>query len=239
MFHLTLLIIFMFAGFSLPNPFPPKEIGLPVELALGNTDAGSGEVQPESTSEPEEVEPVPEPVETPPTDVPEPVETQDAEADMSVPDRQEETKPVEKKPELDPRLQRALNNPFQTSKDNPSDGQGETDQPGDFGKPNGSPDGNGLDGSNGGGLSASLGGRAAKNLRPIPGNWQEEGVIIISVIVDRYGKVISAKNARGTTVTNSALIKAAEAEALKVKFTPKSDAPEEQRGLIRYPIYLQ
>ena len=241
LFHMALLVIFMFTGLTIPLPFPPHELGLPVQLDLGNTDFGSGDEQPQSTAEPEVTEPVtePEPAETTPTET-EQVATQDVPSDVSVPEKEEVTQPEEKEPELDPRLKRALSNPFQTNKDNDSKGEGDSDQAGDHGKPDGHPDGSSLTGNKtGGGLSASLGGRAAKNLKPIPGNWQEEGVIIISVIVDRYGKVVSAKNARGTTITNSALIRAAEAEAMKVKFTPKSDAPEEQRGIIRYPIYLQ
>lgn len=240
--HLLLLIIFMFTGLTMPNPLP-EEKGLPVQLDLGNTDFGSGDEQPQSTQEPDVTEPItePEPVESNPVEAPEEVATQDEISAESVPEKTKPIeKPVEKKPELDERLKQALSNPFPTKKDNTSEGQGSTDQAGDHGKPNGSPDGSALTGTpEGGGISASLGGRAAKNLRPIPGNWQESGVIKISVIVDRNGKVVNASQARGTTISNSALINAAIAEAMKVKFTPMADAAEEQRGVITYPIYLQ
>ncbi len=240
--HLVLLLIFMFTGLTIPVPLPEEE-GLPVQLDLGNTDFGSGDEQPQSTKQPDETEPItePQPVESAPVEAPEEVATQEDVSDMSVPEQTKPVeKPVEKKPELDERLKKALSNPFQTNKDNDSKGQGSTDQAGDHGKPNGSPDGSSLTGTKaGGGISASLGGRAAKNLRPIPGNWQESGMIKITVIVDRNGKVVSASQARGTTITNSALINAAIAEAMKVKFTPMADAPAEQRGVITYPIYLQ
>ena len=77
---LVLLIIFLFTGLTIPVPIP-EEKGLPVQLDLGNTDFGSGEEQPQSTSEPEVTEPItePEPVESAPTDAPEEVATQDEE----------------------------------------------------------------------------------------------------------------------------------------------------------------
>jgi len=241
-FHVFLLIVFLFTGLTIPVPLP-EEKGLPIQLDLGNTDFGSGDVQPESSTEPEIAEPItePEPVESSPVDAPEEVETQDADSDLSAPEETPPEKPVEKNPELDERLKKVIqSNPFQTKNDNDSKGQGDTDQSGDHGKPDGSPEGKSLHGdAAGGGISFDLGGRVANNTRPIPGNWQEDGLIVIDIVVDRQGKVLRASVGRKTTITNASLLRAAEAEARRLKFTPNPDAPEEQRGKVYYPISLQ
>ena len=38
-FHIILMIVFIFYGLTMPDPIP-EVIGLPVQLALGNTDMG-------------------------------------------------------------------------------------------------------------------------------------------------------------------------------------------------------
>jgi len=241
-FHLILLIVFLFTGLTMPVPIPEEE-GLPVQLDLGNTDFGQGDEQPLSSTEPEISDPIskPQPAEATPVESPEDLATQDEVSDLSAPEETKPQKPVEKKPELDEKRKKVLqSNPFQTKDDNDSKGQGDSGQAGDHGKPDGSPDGNSLHGdAAGGGISFDLGGRSAKNLRAIPGNYQESGLIVIDIVVDREGNVLRASVGRKTTITNASLLKAAEAEARRVKFTPNPSAPEEQRGRISYPIILQ
>lgn len=238
-FHAALFIFFLFSGLSIPLPFPPEEISLPVQLALGNTDMGSGDVRPESTAPAETVDPLSNPEESVSASSPEEIETQESESEVSMPVSKAE-KPAEKPKELDAKLKSALNNSFQTDKNNTSPGQGSSDSPGTFGKPDGSPDGKSLNGDkNGGGTSYKLGGRTAKNIGRIPGNWQEQGVINIEVFVNRNGDVVRARDAQGTTIVNAAMVRAAIEEAKKIKFTPKMDAPEEQRGIVTYDILLQ
>jgi len=242
LFHLVLLVIFLFTGLTIPVPIPEEE-GLPVQLDLGNTDFGSGEVQPQSTSQPEETTPVsePQPVESTPVDAPEEVETQDAESDMNVPEKTEEVKPEEKKPELDERLKKVIqSNPFQTKSDNDSKGQGSTDQAGDHGKPDGSPEGSSLHGTkDGGGISFNLNGRGFKGAPPISASNQESGRIVVNIIVDRSGKVIRVNPGRGTTITDANLIKKVMDSARKARFSPNPNAPEEQPGTMTYEFILE
>ncbi len=241
LFHLALLIIFLFYGLTIPVPMPEEE-GLPIELDLGNTDFGSGDEQPESTAEPEVTEPISEPVEATPAESIEEVATQEELSDMSIPKEERVEKPVEKEPELDPRLQKIVNsNPFQTKKDNNSQGQGSTDQAGDHGKPDGSPTGDALQGDKtGGGISYSLGGRGFKGAPPITGNMQESGKIVVDIIVDRQGNVIRVTpGGRGSTITNGDLVRKAVEAARKAKFTPKADAPEEQKGTLTFEFILE
>jgi len=231
-FHAILLLVFLFTGLTIPVPMPEEE-GLPVQLDLGNTDFGSGDEQPQSTSEPEVTKPItePQPTEATPSEPVEEVATQDAASDYAVPEEQEEAKPVEKKPELDKRLKKVLeSNPFKTKADNESTGEGSTDQAGDFGKPDGSPDGSSLEGdAAGGGISYNL-----------SGNMQETGRIVLEIIVDRRGNVVRVTpGGRGTTITNADLIKKAIESARRAKFTPKADAPEEQKGTMTYEFILE
>lgn len=77
-FHLVLLVVFLFMGLTIPVPMPEEE-GLPVQLDLGNTDFGSGDEQPERTTPPDVTEPLtePQPVESNPQESQEEVATQE------------------------------------------------------------------------------------------------------------------------------------------------------------------
>lgn len=241
-FHLVLLVIFLFMGLTIPVPMPEEE-GLPVQLDLGNTDFGSGDEQPERTNPADISEPIsePEPVESNPQESQEEVATQEN-SDFSIPEETTPKKPVEKKPELDERLKKVIQtNPFQTKQDNSSTGQGNTDEAGDHGKPDGSTDGKSLSGDKaGGGVSYSLGGRGFKGAPPIQGNLQESGKIVVEIVVDRQGNVVRViPGARGTTISNAELVKRVVESARKAKFTPKTDAPEEQRGTMTFEFILE
>ena len=243
-FHLLLMIVFIFSGLTMPDPIP-EEVGLPVQLDLGNVETGSGEEQPESTDVPEEVQPVEEEIVEEVTAAPDPVATQEEASDLVVPPTKETKKPKEKpkkEPKLDERLKNVLKaNPFQTSKDNTSTGEGITDEAGDFGKPDGAPEGSSLNGTyDGGGISANLSGRKFNGAPLIQSDLQESGKIVINIIVDRDGKVVRATpGGRGTTITNPALTKRALESARKAKFSPNQSAATEQPGTLEYIFILE
>jgi hypothetical protein len=70
-------------------------------------------------------------------------------------------------------------------------------------------------------------------------NCNEEGTVVVTVSVDRSGKVISATaGARGTTNPASCLLTQAKAAALQTKFDSSNDAPEKQVGKIVYNFKL-
>lgn len=103
------------------------------------------------------------------------------------------------------------------STDSESTGQGVTYKGGNQGKPNGAVnsdnynDGGGL----GNGISYSLGGRSALSLPTpyYPGN--EEGVVVVQVTVDKYGKVTKAvPGYKGSTTLRADLLAAAKKAAL-------------------------
>lgn len=85
----------------------------------------------------------------------------------------------------------------------------------------------------GGGIRFDLRGRSIIKPPSIPKDTQEEGVVVVEIVVDSDGNVIEANpNGRGTT-TNSALLKAkARQAALATKFNKSEGGADEQRGTI-------
>ena len=99
------------------------------------------------------------------------------------------------------------------------------------GKASGGTDNGNLEGTgNGHGIEASVGNRkvVGELNRNIP--VQEEGVVVVKVLVDPNGKVIDA-NARATSV---ALKRVAEKEAYKVRFNKVSNLTGNEEGTITF-----
>lgn len=125
-----------------------------------------------------------------------------------------------------------------------STGQGVTYPSGNQGSPTGGNSNNygagGTgSGSQGTGPSFSLAGRKAVGLpKPnYPGN--EEGVVVVSITVDKNGKVTSAKaGERGSNTYNAGLLEAARQAALKASFNADPDAAALQSGTITYRFVL-
>lgn len=117
------------------------------------------------------------------------------------------------------------------------DGKGNGDGKGD-GKGNGDGDGKGnKKGTKAGkdnGVSFNLKGRKAEGL-PLPDyNDDDEGKVVIDVIVDREGNVTQATEGKGTTTSSMVLKNAAKRAAKKAKFSKNPDAAEFQKGSITY-----
>ena len=128
-----------------------------------------------------------------------------------------------------------------------SDGQsqGVTFPGGNQGVPTGDPNagaygpGGSGSGNQGSGVSYSLAGRSGKSLpKPgYPGN--DEGVVVVSVTVDKYGNVTAAEpGVRGTTIMNQQFWNEAKQAALKAKFNADESAPAFQQGTISYRFVL-
>ncbi|MFV0378837.1 MAG: TonB family protein [Mangrovibacterium sp.] len=125
-----------------------------------------------------------------------------------------------------------------------STGQGVTFPGGNQGSPNGGNSNNyGTGGtgtgSQGSGPSFSLAGRKATGLpKPsYPGN--EEGVVVVSITVDKNGRVTSAKaGEKGSNTYNAGLLEAARQAALKSSFNADPGAAALQSGTITYRFVL-
>jgi len=125
---------------------------------------------------------------------------------------------------------------------NTSTGQGTGQGSGNQGNPFGSPDATNREGSgagSGSGHSYSLDGRSlvGQLARPTYAVY-EEGKIVVTIIVDKEGSVISATVGSGTNIDNPTLRNAAMEAAKKTKFN-KINTEKNQSGTITYIFKLQ
>ncbi|MDR1725224.1 MAG: hypothetical protein LBR28_02400, partial [Bacteroidales bacterium] len=221
-------VVLLLLGLSYPEP-PPPEIGVEMDYGsltdagnamagdLGGSDAENATALPQNddhnyvtqNTEPSPVTARPENTATQPsTPVTEPVQT------------------------IDP------NALFQKGKVKTGGGSGQgTGQGSGTGAGNNGGGGSGTD-LTGSGTSFSLAGRNAKAL-PKPSSLTDEvGDVVVTIIVDRNGNVLRAEaGAKGTTISNSTILKQCENAARTSKFSSKADvvdAVEEQRGTITY-----
>lgn len=241
-FHGLMLLTLLLLALRTPLPLPGEE---GVEINLGYSDDGMGDIQPETPA----LSPS---AATPPS--------QSKADDKIVTEKTEEapaldktknkttkasttptTKPTTEKPKEPVVNQKALY-PGKSTKTAAGGNQGITGKPGDQGKENGtagSPNYEG-NGGQGNGISYELGGRGARSLPKPIYNSPEQGKIVVSIKVNREGKVTYASaGAKGTTITEINLRQQAESAARKTIFAPDADAPEEQRGTITYVFVKQ
>jgi outer membrane biosynthesis protein TonB len=103
------------------------------------------------------------------------------------------------------------------------------------GSGSGSGTGSGTGGGAGSGISFDLGGRTARSFGKPFYNSPEQGKIVVSIKVNKQGKVTyAAAGAKGTDISEISLRQQAESAALKTVFVPDANAPDEQRGTITY-----
>ena len=218
LFHLFLLICFLMYGLTSLDPPPDSGIA----LNFGTSDFGMGEIQPEETSSSEITPTDPDIVDAAPVEsntVEEEVITQDAVKTVEVPKEEKKT----------------LSNAF--TKKSTTGSEGTDNKNGDKGKVDGTKDGSSYDGKGdeGNGYSYNLSDRGHLSIPKPIDKSQEEGKVVVQIYVDPSGNVIKVKaGVKGTTTTNKTLWNKAGDAALKAKFTPNSNAPEQQTGTITY-----
>lgn len=246
-FHGIVLLGMLFLSLTTPLPLPGEE---GVEVNLGYSDQGMGDVQP--LTPPPTATPIPETQQAEPD---ENIITQDVEETISLPEKPKEKpktdakavqeKPVEKPKEAEPEKPKVDPRAIYSGKQAGSTGQGsqgETGQAGDQGKPGGTPGAGNYDGKGGAGdgISYDLGGRKADHLPKPTATFSESGTVVVTIWVDRYGRVTKAiSGARGTTTASPVLRKLAEEAAKRAKFNAQMDAPAEQKGSITYHFLIK
>ncbi len=130
---------------------------------------------------------------------------------------------------------------------NKSDGstsgsEGDDNTPGDKGQIDGNPYANsyyGQPGSGDGGLGYGLKGRGRATFKKQKQDCNEEGRVIVKIIVNREGKVIEATpGVKGTTNNASCLLDPAKKIALSHKWRPDPKAPSKQIGFVKIDFKL-
>lgn len=251
--HVIILILLFFFGLTYLDP--PPENGIAVNF--GTTDYGKGDIQPSELVKTAPKQASPEPIPETKNEVKEEVVTQDNEEAPVIKkeDKKEEVvetpkeeprkvipKKVEPKP--DKSTTDALSSLINGPKNNGTTGgsEGDDDKAGDKGDPEGDlnaksyyGNGIGLDGDG----NYRLGGRKALNKAKEIQKCNEAGRVVVSIEVDRSGKVISARpGVRGTTNNTRCLLDPAKKSALATRFNSDADAPAKQIGKIIYNFTL-
>lgn len=172
----------------------------------------------------------------------EPKKTPKKEPVKEVPKKVE--KPVEKpKPKKPSKAATdALNNLLNgNSSEGSTKGEGDDNEAGVKGKENGDPNSNKYYGNSGSGSGGNynLAGRKALSKPVKQPDCEEEGTVVVSIEVDKNGKVIKAiPGVRGTTNSAPCLLEPAKRAALATRWNADGDAPVKQKGTIIYKFSL-
>ncbi|MCH2490562.1 MAG: energy transducer TonB [Flavobacteriales bacterium] len=252
--HILILLLLFYVGLTYLDP--PPENGIAVNF--GTTETGSGNIQPleKIQSAPKQTTPIP--VEQPKSEIKEDVVTQDNEEapvikkENTAKEQTETNKKIEPKKETpkkpDPKPDKSTSDALSSIINGPKSdgtakgGEGNDDTAGDKGNPNGDPNassyygtGKGLDGDG----NYLLGGRKALNKEKFVQDCNEAGKVVVSIEVDRSGRVISATpGVRGTTNNSRCLLEPAKRAALATRFNSDENAPAKQIGKIIYNFKL-
>jgi hypothetical protein len=225
-----LLLLIFFITIKAPNPpfeasnTPGPEMTL--ETNFGITNEGMGDnFQPDKNN-----------VISPPTPQDDKVITDDS-PDNNVHVKSDPKNPDKdhpKDPQPDKNLQNALNN-FKDTKG----GDGTTNTPGDQGDPNGGDshnyDGNSDHGKGGPGYDYSLSGRTISVKPPVITKFDEDGIIVVEIVVDKSGKVTFAEvNRAKSTNPTFTLCSYARQQAMQTVFNFSTTKGDEQKGTITF-----
>lgn len=226
-FHILLLILFIYIGLKQPDPLPQEHaIELSFEDAGGL--AGGAVVEQPATAQP------------PPT----PAEPEPAPSEAVVTDEASEVampKPVQPKPKPEPAKPKPRN-PDPNSLFSPSATPNNTNPAAQAG--GGTPSNVAGDGGSGSfkgqAFEGRLKGRGLVRGPHITEKPNEGGKVALDIFVDRTGKVTHvALNLDRSTTTSQTLFNLARKAALQCTFSPKPDGPVEQKGDMTFIFILE
>ena len=236
--HLLLLLLFIQFGMTYQDPPPPNEGAMMINFG----DAGGGSPSEENSESSEAASSSSsnsENTEQSSSSAQENVQTTSNETvEMNASpnnNNNETTDPQETSEPLNEALTNAWNNNNSNSNENNSNSNGNNNSNSSNG--NGNTNGNNTGPSNG--IGYSLGGRGKVSFKKPDNPTQEDGTVVVDIVVDKYGNVIKATpGARGSSTTNPTLYKQAKEAALKAKFTKKLDAVTDQKGTMTFVFIL-
>lgn len=242
---LVILIVFVWGIFSFGMQYqdPPVEYGIVINFGTSK----EGNKKPKNTSvkklpiQENEEERLEETVE----DIPEEIKNDEvlSQTDKDTPTIQkpkEDAEPTPKKPSKN--TLKAFDNLLKgdTSDGKPT-GDGDAAQEGVKGDKNGDPASTKYYGntSKSGDPNYNLAGREALLKPKEQPNCEEEGIVVVSIEVDKKGKVIRAvSGVKGTTNSANCLLKPAREAALKTTWNADPNSPSKQKGTIIYKFSL-
>ena len=242
---LVILIVFVWGIFSFGMQYqdPPVEYGIVINFGTSK----EGNKKPKNTSvkklpiQENEEERLEETVE----DIPEEIKNDEvlSQTDKDAPTIQkpkEDAEPTPKKPSKN--TLEAFDNLLKgdTSDGKPA-GDGDAIQEGVKGDKNGDPASTKYYGNTGksGDPNYNLAGREALLKPKEQPNCEEEGIVVVSIEVDKKGKVIRAvAGDKGSTNTHPCLLKPAREAALKTTWNADPNSPSKQKGTIIYKFSL-
>ena len=232
LFHLIVLAILFVVNLSPPDP-PRPVIGL--EVNLGYSDQGMGDIQPEKAAQTSTKQSKPQPKSTD-----EKVATQDIEESINL--KNSKSKKVTPPTPVEPEEPKVDQKYIFTKKNNTTSGgsEGITNKPGDQGRENGSKTSTNYAGDGGDGdISWHLAGRKSHKLPKPVYNSDEQGTVVVKIWVNKNGKVVNARvKVTGTTTSSTKLQNLAISAALKATFNSNPEGPEVQTGTITYQFVL-
>lgn len=238
-FHAILLLCIIFFGMTYQDPPPINESAMLIDFGnAGGGSSSSQESESENASENEASTNDLSATENVEANAPENVETQNTTETVEVNaaannSSAETTEPEQVVSDNLSNVMNALNNANNTS-ENSSENDGANDGS-STGNGAGEGDGNGP----GEGPGWELGGGRGKVSLTTPKNpTQEDGTVVVDIVVNSQGKVIKATpGSRGSTTTNATLYKMAKEAALKALFTVKAGA-NDQKGTMTFVFIL-
>lgn len=254
LFHVALLIVFIYFGFATPLPLPAEQ---GILINFGDSETGFGNVEPrvsresqerrQSTSpqpvRPEEQQVLTQDYEEAPTLESAPTQPKQTTANKPSEKTEQPKEEVKEEPEQPQRevnrnaLYRGRNKSTRQSTS-----EGATYQGANQGSPAGSPESNDRTlgkSLGGGGISVSLSGRTPQDLPKPEYNQQVEGKVVVQITVDRNGNVTQAiPGVKGSNTLDSYLLAAAKQAAMRAKFDRKPGGPAYQQGTITYNFRL-
>lgn len=117
-----------------------------------------------------------------------------------------------------------------------SGSEGDDNRAGDKGQPDGDPYATtyyGAPGSGSGGSSYGLNGRSLASKGKVQQECNEDGRVVVKIVVDRNGRVVQATpGVKGTTNNAACLLEPARKTALLHRWNPDSKAPAQQIGFV-------
>jgi len=246
LFHAAILLFLLWYVIITPiPPYPPPKNIPEVEVALdfGNNTNGTGSVEapnkgnnPATDNTAAQNQSTPTPPQTTAT-VTSNVEEAPAVVSAKTPGKVEkEVPPTPPQPQISAELA-SVENKFKHAKGDPG-GNGNSGTTGNAGSPDGKTPGVGN--GNGGPFEFFLKDRRPLNRPQISDNSQDQGKVVVEIIVDQVGNVIKATpGAKGTTINTPYLYAKAKEAALETKFSKSPDGTPEQQGTITVEFGIQ